>query len=189
MQCSRGVIHVDVQAYSGVFRHDRNINKYIQLAQRKAYQCVGRILQCQDGQLVGAGSCVLIGGKYILTARHMFFEDVEKETTFIDQGHTIQTYIEVGERRVHTDSLRVEYGSNTYTMTKVWMYGEGTDSLEQDADLALVELDRTVVNVTPATLNAHRDELHATVTLVGNGVSGPANQPELISRTGRSLQV
>jgi hypothetical protein len=55
---------------SGIYRDDVSKDKYLKLASQKQFDCVGRIFKDTDA----AGSCVLIGRKYVLSAAHVFIE-------------------------------------------------------------------------------------------------------------------
>lgn len=68
--------------YSGVFRHDVSRKKYLELAKQPQFACVGLILK---DQLYPQGSCVAIGGRYLLSAAHCFIDhDFRKDTVVID---------------------------------------------------------------------------------------------------------
>lgn len=156
---------LSTESSSIVYRHDVPLEKYKELARNEAYDCVGMVLKDDKKSL--AGSCVLIGDRYVLSAAHVFMVKQSEEhsttgnktTIFADRylGYAKDYYFKFGDE-VYQGVLRQthpEYGAMPH------IYSE--------FDLIIFKLDRVVSNVHPAVLYNATDELGKVITGVGYG--------------------
>lgn len=74
---------------------------------------------------------------------------------------------------------RVTFGDHTATVTRALLHPEGAAArgVPPEVDLALLELDAPVPGVTPLPLHRGRDELGATLVIVGYGDFGTPQGP------------
>jgi len=176
---------------AGVYRHDVPAKKYKDLAAQKQFDCVGMVLQADNKEK--RGSCVLIGKKYVLSAAHVFMEtEYRKDTLYIDkqgkavpkeeaQGNIVVNQ-PVSKRPGKADFYQFRFGDKLYTGKKIKIYPCYLDTTQKFCgDIALIELEEEVKEIEPARINRKFDELHAEITGVGFGASGPANKPEDVS--------
>lgn len=134
-------------APGGVIRHDRSDSRYLSLAQRSAFDCVGR-LDASGGwwgtdQWMGSGT--LIAPEWVLTAGHML--DEAQSMSFDVAGQTVWA----------------DWG-----VSHPYWWGDLTSGY----DLALIHLSEPVWDVEPAERYYGSSERGATATFVGFGMTG-----------------
>ncbi|MCH8902437.1 MAG: trypsin-like serine protease [Bacteroidetes bacterium] len=162
---------------SGAIRHDVPINKYFALAQQPQFDCVGKIIS--DGNLFG--SCVLITPKHILSAAHIFTEvDITPDTIYLGKDTMLVVYNTSNPRKADIKNFQfcfMDHKDQLYQGVKLTFHPTYLNS-DNKTDLAIIELDREVTNLTPAKLNADFGELHAEVVGVGYGMIYLADKPK-----------
>ncbi len=164
---------------SGVYRHDQPIEKYLALANREQFNCVGEIIGLKDNNWKGKGSFVLIDSVTILTAAHCFFGELKKDTIVNYRGQKFNTFIVTGKYQRDLSEFRFKV-MNTILKAKSILLHPGYLK-DESGDLALIKLETPVRGIKELNINSSFDEMHDTVTGVGFGVSGPGNKPELVN--------
>jgi hypothetical protein len=140
------------------------------------------------------GSCVLIGNKYVLSAGHVFTErEMRPDTIYLDKNGKHVDKMEQGGRRVVVnqqlkttpamlENYMFRFNRRLYRGKQFKIYQPYLDSVDHKnyfcGDLAIIELEDTVAEISPAIFGTSFDEKYATVTGVGFGVSGPGDKPE-----------
>jgi hypothetical protein len=143
---------------AGIIRHDREAEAYRKLGQMKALACVGKAGMKPLGRPVAfRASAVLVSPRWALTAGHVSWAAPRKR-------------------------LRFEFAEKQYRATRLVPHPDFPDKLlepekklmvgARGADLALVQLDRPVLDVRPATRYRGAAEVGKTVTIVGYGCIG-----------------
>jgi hypothetical protein len=166
-------------AQAGVFRHDVSRERYLELAKSSQFDCVGRIIDHENGKSVG--SCVFVGGKYAVSAAHIFITSESKPSTSFHQGASVTVYERTNERLANVKSWSVHFGYDNYDIKRVTIFPNYLDSQTKGTcDLALVEFEEQVNNTIPAKICSDYNELHAEVVGVGYGASGSANKPSSV---------
>jgi hypothetical protein len=130
---------------AGMIRHDVDIDQYREIGRRPEFNSVGRYSPTPDSQDYAAG--VLISRRWILTAAHF-----------------------------PNDTSVWRFGSSFYRTKRIVRHPRlepgATEAQWTGWDLALVELDRPVVDVKPAIRHRGRGEVGAVVTKIGYGYVG-----------------
>lgn len=161
----------------GVMRHDVKEESYINLAHQKQFDCIGHVYK----DTAGSGSCILISSKYVLSAAHVFIDyDFHQDTMYVN-GQTIIAFVPGNPRMTSPSSIHIEFNGELFNVKNVILHPSYLDSLSTGScDLAIIELEKPVLSINPATLNTTFDELNAEVVGVGYGSSGPADKPNLV---------
>lgn len=187
MSCSRQTFRMTAAAFvitllafstsvAGIFRHDVPEKKYLNLGKQKQFDCVGEL---------GGGSCVLIGGKYVLSAAHCFIDVDTKPDTFDTvlngkKAHCVM-YVQSNRRVTDFTKLYATFHGRKFKVKRGIVHPSYLDSLTMGScDIALIELEQPVKSIEPAKMSLAFDELLSDVTGVGYGVSGPADKPESV---------
>ncbi len=166
-----------LSSQAGVYRHDRKKQQYIDLGAKKEFDCVGMVNK--NGSR--GGSCVLVGKKYVLTAAHVFKVSETRLDTFYEGKSQIVVYQPINERIGNNKDYTFTFRGKSYTAKSINIYPTYMDSATKGmGDIALVELDKPVEDVTPAGMGKVYDELNANVTGVGYGVFGPGDKMETL---------
>lgn len=163
---------------AGIYRHDVPVEMYKIFAQQEVFDCAGEVLDEHGGS--NRGSCVLIGDRYVLTAAHLFIEsDNAVDTQYVIGDQTVTMYKQVNVRVGEPELYLFRFKRKMYNAVRIIIFPAYLDSATKGTcDMALVELEENVEDVSPATLNKKYDELNSLVTGVGFGVSGRADRPE-----------
>ncbi|MDP2209281.1 MAG: trypsin-like serine protease [Bacteroidota bacterium] len=164
--------------FSGIYRHDVDVNEYLSLAKEPQFDCVGQIYK----DTIPEGSCVLIHEKYVLTAAHVLIdEDMRPDTIEVD-GIKIIAYQYFNARETDVDELLLFFNDKKVKAKRIILHPNYLDTQTQGScDLAIIELEEPLRDIAPAILNRNYDELNSVVVGVGFGVSGPANRPDLVA--------
>ena len=168
---------------SGIYRDDAGIEPYKKLANEPQFDCVGNVRQVNGD---AGGSCVLIAGRYVLSAAHVFITSkTKKEKSTID-GKTITSYAS-GNRSVGDIKNYVfVFKGKTYRGRKLAIHPSYLDDKTKgQCDIAIIELEDEVIDIDPANLFSGKNELNQEVTGVGFGGYGKAGEPETIKSGGK----
>lgn len=145
----------------GIIRGDVDKAKYVELSHDPAFDCVGLVWEGTKP----VGSCVFIGGRYVLSATHVFKgagELLKGAKDFI---------FELKGRKYRGDSL----------------YYRSDPVSGRSYDLALIRLDEAPADVQSHPLNDHYDEKGSVMTGVGFGASGIADKPAGVRLTNEKI--
>jgi Trypsin. len=169
-----------------IYRHDVAEEKHRQLGAQPQFDCVGKVLNAENQ--AAAGSCVLIGDRYVLTAAHLFVKSDIKHDTMMHNGRQMIMHTQTNRRMddiSHYDFRfnRIRYRGKLMKVLPAYM----DSATNGQCDIALIELEEPVTNCKPATLCTSFDELRSIATLVGYGVSGNASKPEEVDEYGYKL--
>lgn len=163
--------------FSGIIRHDVYEKAYLELAAKKQFDCVGQLFKDTSAR----GSCVLISDRFVLSAAHVFIESDTRPDTMQINGNTVVAYVSYNQRMTDVSEVSLEFNGQKATVKNIWLHPSYLDSLTKGScDLAILELEQPVQNITPAKVNTAFDESGSLVVGVGYGASGPADRPELI---------
>lgn len=177
-------ILIFVAFFSGIFRDDVSEEAYLQLAQQKQFDCVGRIIK----DTTPNGSCVLINDRFALSAAHVFIDNDIRMDTMHYNGQRIILYVPINKRLTDVSGLYIMINEQKVKVKNIVLHPNYLDSLtEGSCDIALIELMQTLTMVSPAKLNLRFDELNLNVVGVGYGASGPANRPDLVGQYNRKI--
>ncbi|MES2703640.1 MAG: trypsin-like serine protease [Bacteroidota bacterium] len=137
---------------AGIYRHDRPQGRYIDLAHKKQFDCVGEVWAGKSKR----GSCVLIGKTFVLSAAHVFFNDkANPDKQFYCAFNGVQYHV----KNIINHTLYSKLG---------------------DYDISILELSMPIDDISPAALCATDDELGADVTGVGFGSICQVDSPSEI---------
>ncbi len=134
---------------AGVYRHDRTVAQYAQLAAQQQFDCVGQIYKAG----LPGPSCILIDATHVLSAAHCFLKPTSRPDTFSFEFKNIR----YKAKKIYAND-KYDYGS--------WQN-----------DIAIIELEKKVTDVTPATVNTRATELHSDAVMVGFGFMLMADKP------------
>ncbi len=171
------IISTAMGSRAGVYRHDVDPQKYKELAAQKQFECAGQVI----GENLGiAGSCVLVGDRFVLCAAHVFVtSDPAKPDTVYENGNMV-----ILNRS--TNPHITDVSKFSFRFKREIRYGKGitvypvykNDIQGGNCDIVLIELNEPITDITPASLNADFNEVHNVATGIGWGASGKANEPE-----------
>ena len=171
-------------ASAGIYRYDVPEERYKTLATKPQFDCVGKLYWKETRH----GSCVFIGGKYVLCAAHCFMESLTRPDT-LHQGKAL-----IVVNKPYAEYVRditryfVYFNGKKYQSKTVHIYPGYLDhDMKHRDDIALIELSEPVTGITPAAICGTFDELHSDVVGVGYGVHGKANKPENIDTSCEKL--
>ena len=170
--------------FSGIIRDDVKEEKYIKLAQQKQFDCVGQVFK----DTVPAGSCVLIGDRFVLSAAHVFTENDFRLDTIVSNGLTMIINKPINSRTGDITTYYFSFNGKRYQGKSLKLYPSYLDSLTKgNFDIAVIELKAIVKLVPPAAVSNSFDELHSNVVGVGFGASGIATQPQTVSLLNKKI--
>jgi hypothetical protein len=170
---------------SGIIRHDVSESKYQELANQKQFDCVGQVFIGQDSIVLG--SCVLISNKYVLSAAHVFMNSEPlADSSLIKEG--VISFNQINEKVYPPSIITIVLNGQKIKAKTITIHPAFLDSLIRgDCDLALIELEKSVTNTSPAKLNSDFNEIRADVVGVGFGVSGPADSPDKVTPQNKKI--
>lgn len=164
---------------SGIYRHDRPIEKYLTIANQEEFNCVGQVLNLVDHKWEANGSFVLIDSVTILSAAHCFEGDFKKDTIVEYQGKKIKTYISKGKYVRDVSAFRFMVMNNVLEAKSIIVHPNYLKN--GSCDLAIIKLNKPLLGMQKLQLNHLPNEIKDTVIGVGYGVSGPANHAALVN--------
>lgn len=129
----------------GMIRHDTDIQRYRDLGKLPEFDCVGRYAVTEESTDYAVG--VLIAPRWVLTAAHF----VEDSSVWKFGDHFYQTKQIIKHPELVPDATETQWDG--------W-------------DMALVELEKPVLDVKPAVRYRGNEELGQTITKIGYGYFG-----------------
>lgn len=164
---------------AGIYRHDVPAELYKTFANQPQFECVGEVI-AKDNK--GGGSCVLIGDRYVLSVAHVFIQsETVVDTTLMIGKAKVTTYKQVNKHVGTAEDYTFRFNRKGYRGKKIAiMPAYLAEATKGKCDIAVIELDEPVKDIQPAILSSSFDELHALVTGVGFGASGPASDAEQV---------
>ena len=169
------MISVFLICFGGIFRDDVGEQKYLDLANQKQFNSVGKVYD----DTTFSGSCVYIQKRFFLTAAHLFIEYDEIPDTIRDEGKTIYTYRAENPHQVDISNFLIVINGEKLKIKNVIIHPNYL-SEERSCDIALIEVEKKPASLKPARLNVDEDEFKSHVVGVGYGSSGPAGRPDLV---------
>lgn len=163
--------------FAGIIRDDVNEKEYLNLASEKQFDCIGRVYKDTSA----SGSCVLIGDRFVLSAAHVFIDSDSRPDTIDFNGQKAVAYVTYNHRVTDVSKLYLEFNGKKFKVKNIKLHPYYQDSLTKGScDIALLELEKPIIDITPTKINMAFDELNSNVVGVGYGASGPANRPDLV---------
>ncbi len=169
---------------SGIYRHDVNVQDYIDLGKEPQFNCVGQLVIAKEPK----ASCVLVQERFVLTAAHnLVLGEAIADTTMVE-GKQVILYTEDNLHVLPPDMISVKFGDKEFgvkgvTIHPFYLHEETKGS----CDIALIELAEPAQDILTPKLNDKPDEWNSFVIGVGFGVSGPANRPDLVSPKNKKI--
>jgi hypothetical protein len=165
-----------IPSFAGIIRDDVPIEKYLALAQEPQFDCVGQAFFNEKP----VGSCVLISGKYVLSALHCFLDmddQIYMERVKDDKGDTILVPKQKDLKIRDINDLTFEFKGMKYKGSRLFINPACSDTfnvnhdIDLTGDLIIIELEKNVPDINPAVLNHSFDEIDSDVFGVGFGAS------------------
>lgn len=170
--------------FSGIYRHDVNVQAYLDLGKEPQFQCVGQVFITNEP----GASCVLIQERFVLTAAHILVKGETKAETVVYDGIEAVTYTEDESGVLHPEVLSVKIGDKQIAVKGILLHSYYLqDQTKGVCDIAILELAEPVIGIAFPKLNDNTDELNADVIGVGYGASGPANRPDLVALKNKKI--
>jgi len=164
---------------SGIYRHDRPIERHLALANQERFNCVGQVLNLTDNKWKSGGSFVLIDSVTILSAAHCFIGEIKKDTIVNYQGQKYKTYVVKGRHKREPSEFRFMLMNTILMATSIIFHPNYLKN--GTCDIALIKLEKPLFGIDMVSINNLPNEIKDTVIGVGFGASGPANKIELVS--------
>ncbi len=161
--------------FSGIIRHDIDKSKYIELANQAQFDCVISFISKDSSN---GGSGVLVNNKFVLTAAHCCYTS---SYDTIKQKDGSIFYIPTNTKLIESSSLIFNINGKLYTGNKIIIHPNYSESTI-GYDLALIELNDSIVGISLPELNKNYNELNASVIGVGYGYFCTADKPELMGK-------
>jgi hypothetical protein len=161
---------------SGIYRDDTSKEKYWNLAHQSQFDGVGKVVK--NDTLIG--SCVLLNNRYVLSVGHNFVEnDFHWDTAYLGETKVLAN-LPYNHRLADISQFYFVFGKDSIKGKKLTVPDEFKNALDKSiCDIAVIELESEAHVKPNYFLNDKLDELSSTVTLVGYGSSGQANQTKL----------
>lgn len=173
--------------FCGIIRHDVDESAYTKLAAQSQFNGVGEVY-CK-GEF--KGSCVWIRDRYVLSAAHVFMEHDFKKDTLRSEGRKLIVNTPVNPRVVNPTDVFLSINGKKLRVKKITMHPSYLDTAnDANCDMALLELEEAMKDMTAPVLNEKFNELGASVVGVGYGVFGiadKANEPDAEKSVSRKI--
>jgi hypothetical protein len=181
-----------LQANSIIFPKDAEISKYLKLANQRQFQCVGRVKKQSaandssfakkigiSDSLIPNGTCILISDRYVLSAAHIFTQEITKDTVVrLSNNQKIKTYISLGEYQKPTALYRFVFGDKVYEADTILFHpnymSQNPQGQWKNYDICLIKLKKPVQGIQVPKLYMGSDEVGKKATGVGWGYYGDA---------------
>ncbi len=112
--------------FCGIYRHDKEREKYITLGREPQFHCVGSV----NINGIHKGSCVLISQNYVLSAGHLF-------RTNSNTGTNNQKIITIDTNQL----CEITLNGKEYQSARIVIYPDYFDGfLSNDGDIVLIKL-------------------------------------------------
>jgi secreted trypsin-like serine protease len=163
--------------FSGIIRHDIDEKEYLKLATESQFDCVGQVFK----DTTTRGSCVLISDRFVLSAAHVFIDSDTRTDTMNFNGQTAVVYVPYNHRVTNISGISLAFKGQKVKIKHLWLHPSYLDNLTKGScDIAILELEQPLKNLTPSIVNTAFDEFNSNVVGVGYGVSGPADRPDSV---------
>lgn len=171
--------------FSGVYRHDVDVQEYLDLAKEPQFNCVGRIF-IDDKP---AGSSVLVNERFVLTAAHVLIHRKEKSASdTVLNGVSLTVYNQNEAVLVNPVDVYVEFGDKAFQVKRLILHPNYLQKeTKGTCDIAIIELLEPATGIPFPVINDKSDELNSLVYGVGYGASGPANRPDLVAQKNKKI--
>ena len=164
--------------FSGIIRHDKKEDDYINLAKQNQFDCVGQVFKNNKE----SGSCVLISNKYILTAAHILIEYDYEQEIVENNGQKMIFFNPKNPQPIESKNVKVLFMGKQYSVKTIYINPNHTDITKGNTnDIAIFELDTLINGIQLPILNNKLNELNSKVIGVGYGVFGVATNPKAMS--------
>jgi secreted trypsin-like serine protease len=123
-----------------------------------------------------------------LSAAHVFIDSDTRPDTMEFNGQTAIAYVSYNHRVTDVTKLYLMFNGQKFKVKNLFLHPNYLDNLTKGScDIALLELEQPLNNITPAKINKSFDELNSNVVGVGFGASGPANRPDFVSLQNKKI--
>lgn len=164
------LLAIAATSQAGVIRHDRDDQRYIDLAQQEQFSPVGDLLLLEGNSVTSRCSGTLIHQLYVLTAAHCMDGP---NTTGFAFGLAGNGYV---------------FGDEVFFQENWFSSGQ---NLSSGFDIAIIKLSQAILGVDVAKIYTGRNEVGAVGTHVGYGTTGNGltgfNQPSGTKRAGNNV--
>lgn len=161
---------------SGIIRHDVHKSKYLALAKKEQFKCVGVIHI--NSQSIGSG--VLIKDNYVLTAAHNIIESDTRIDTINNNGNIFYVNTPINHGVVDKKDMVFEIEDKNYLIDTIILHPKYLQNIQEGIhDIAILKLAKSLENISPAKLNFSNDEKKSEVVGVGFGYFGIGNRKEV----------
>ena len=176
------------QSYAIVFRHDKDVSAYMNLAKQTEFDFVGELIKIDKGDIhfknsiisskildtmSNNGTCELINKNWVITAAHLLTEEIKKDTSFIFEGHTYNSYVVLGEYIDNNNRYYVRLKNKIYEIDTIIINSKYLNTPDyptrRSYDVALLRLKEPIQEIKPVKLYNQENEVGKVGYCVGWG--------------------